>query len=173
MESKNVIIGVISFAIMIIVFFFRNRFKHLRKYGYFGILLLALIGNISMLSPAASLVSLVGGRFYNVFLVGLMAATGCLLGEILTYNIGAAAGEIALKKEPWYEPAKIFMEKNGFLTILGFTSIPNPIFNIAALAAGGLGYNFWAFLLASFLGNWLQYTFTAFIGSLTKKIIKF
>ena len=177
MDSTSVIIGVVSISIMIIAFLFRNRFrdnfKHLRKYGYLGIFLLALIGNITILSPAASLVSLVGGRFYNIFLVGLMAATGCLLGEILIYNVGSAAGEIALKKEKWYEPVKMFMDKNGFLTILGFTSIPNPIINFAALAAGGLGYNIWAFLLASFLGNWIQYTITAFIGSLTTKIIKF
>jgi membrane protein YqaA with SNARE-associated domain len=167
---STIIVGVISLLIMILVGYFFNTFKNYKHYGLFGITLLCLVGNIYFMSPAASLVSMIGGRFYNIFLVGLFAAIGCIVGEVLTYNIGSATGEIALKQKNWYEPAKSYMIKNGFLTVFIITCIPNPFVNVSGLLAGSLKYNFWEFLVASFLGNWVQYTITAFIGSLTKKI---
>jgi membrane protein YqaA with SNARE-associated domain len=166
---STIIFGGISLLIIIFVGYFFNTFKHY-NYGLFGIMFLCLIGNIYFLSPTASLVSMIGGRFYNIFLVGLFAAIGCIVGEILIYNIGAATGEISLKQKKWYEPAKSYMIKNGFFTVFLITCIPNPFVNVSALLAGSLKYNFWMFLMASFLGNWVQYTITAFIGSLTKKI---
>jgi len=169
-EGSTIMVGVISLLIMILVSYFFNTVKKYNDYGLFGITLICIIGNIYFLSPTASLVSIIGGRFYNIFLVGLFAAIGCIVGEILTYNIGAATGEIALKQENWYEPAKSYMIKNGFLTVFIITSIPNPFVNVSGLLAGSLKYNFWEFLVASFLGNWVQYTITAFIGRLTKKI---
>lgn len=172
-EKTHVIIavGAASLTTMIVVgIFFRHKLKHLNKYGYLGIFLFCLIGNIAMFSPAAPMITLISGRYYTAWLVGLTAALGAILGEVLAYNVGAV-GQLAIKDEPWFETVHQYMEKNGFLTILMVTAVPNPVFNFAGGAAGFLHYPMWKFLIASFLGNWMQYTITAGLGSLTKKII--
>ena len=174
METKDKVIvgvGVGSLVAMLVVgTFFRNKLKHLKKYGYLGIFLGCLIGNMSIFAPTGLMVTLVGGRFYNVWLVGLCAAFGSILGEILAYNIGAV-GQLAIKDKPWFEKVHQHMEKNGFFTILFVTAIPNPIFNIAAGTAGALHYPFWKFMIASFFGNWVQFTITASLGNFSKKVI--
>lgn len=172
-ENTHVIIavGAASLTTMIVVgIFFRHKLKHLQKYGYLGIFLLCLIGNIAIFSPAAPMVTLISGRYYKPWLVGLTAALGAVLGEVLAYNVGAV-GQLAIKDKPWFETVHQYIEKNGFLTILLVTAVPNPVLNFASAAAGALHYPLWKSLIASFLGNWLQYFITASLGLLTKKII--
>ena len=129
-----------------------------------------MIGNIAIFSPAAPMITLISGRYYNAWLVGLAAALGAILGEVLAYNVGAV-GQLAIKDKPWFETVHQYMEKNGFFTILLVTAVPNPVFNFAGGTAGAFHYPMWKFMIASFFGNWLQYTITATLGSLTKKVI--
>ena len=172
MEVNNIlIIGILSILVMILVsIFFRHRIHKLKEYGYLGIFLLCLIGNINVFSPASFTASVIGGRFYNPLIVGFIAALGSIFGEFLAYNIGAV-GQLAIKDKEWFEPLHENMEKHGFFTILFVTAIPNPIFNIAAGGSGALNYPLGKFLIASFLGNWLQYTILATVGNFSNNII--
>ena len=174
MELNNtilIIIGVLSILVMIFVsIYFKNRINHFKEYGYLGIFLLCLIGNINIFSPGSFTASVFGGRHYNPLIVGFIAALGSILGEILAYNVGAL-GQLAIKDKEWFEPLHQNMEKNGFLTILFVTAIPNPIFNIAAGGSGALNYPLGKFLIASFLGNWLQYSILAMVGKFSTQII--
>ena len=172
MEVNNIlIIGILSILVMVLVsIFFRHRIHQFKEYGYLGIFLLCLIGNINVFSPASFTASVIGGRYYNPLLVGFIAALGSILGEILAYNVGAI-GQLAIKDKEWFEPLHQNMEKNGFFTILFVTAIPNPIFNFAAGGSGALNYPLGKFLFASFLGNWLQYSILATIGKVSNIII--
>lgn len=165
------IIGALSLVLMLTIgFVFRKKMHHLKKYGILGIFLMTLVGNTSIMSPVGPVVSVLGGRIYPPWLVGIVAATGSVLGEILTYNIGGIAEETNLTEKKWYDTVKEFMEKNGFPTIVIVTSIPNPFVNFSAVAAGSIGYPLLKFLAASWLGNWIQFTICASLGTLTKKI---
>lgn len=164
-------LGAVSFIVMLTIgFVFRNKLHHLKKHGILGIFLFTLIGNASIFSPVGPAVSILGGRIYPPWLVGFVAACGAVFGEILTYNIGSIAEETNITEKPWYEKVQTFMTKNGFLTIVFVTSIPNPLINFAAVTAGFVGYPLWKFLVASWMGNWLQFTIFAWIGSFSKKI---
>jgi len=163
------IIGVFSLVSMIMIgFIFRNRLNHLKKYGIIGIFLMTLIGNSSVLSPVGPLASVIGGSIYPPWLVGIAAATGSIIGEILMYNIGGIAESKINENTKWYNIIKYFMEKNGFPTIMVVTAIPNPVINFAAIAAGSIGYPLWKFLIASWIGNWIQFTIFAAFGSLIR-----
>lgn len=164
------IIGAISLVFFITIgFIFRNKLHHLKKYGILGIFLMTLIGNSSIFSPIGPIASVFGGRVYPPWFVGIVAATGSVLGEIITYNIGGIAEETNIEDKKWYNTVNQFMEKNGFPTIVLVTSIPNPFINFSAVVAGSIGYPLWKFLMASWLGNWIQFTICAALGSLTKK----
>ena len=162
------IIGVVSLVSMITIgVVFRNRLNHLKKYGIIGIFLMTLIGNSSVLSPVGPVASVIGGSIYPPWLVGIAAATGSVIGEILMYNIGGIA-ESGNEHKKWYNSIKYFMEKNGFPTIVLVSAIPNPVTNIAAITAGSIGYPLWKFLIAAWIGNWIQFTMCAAFGSLIR-----
>jgi len=163
------IIGAVSLLTMIMFgAFFRNKLHHLKKYGILGIFFLTLIGNSSILLPIGPFASVIGGTLYPPWLVGIAAATGSVIGEILMYNIGGIAENENNKHKKWYNIIKYFMEKNGFPTIVLVTSIPNPVFNFSAIVAGSIGYPMWKFLIAAWIGNWIQFTISATLGSLIK-----
>lgn len=160
------IIGVISLLFMITVgFIFRTKLYHLKKYGILGIFLMTLISNSSILAPIGPIVSVLGGRVYPPWFVGIVAATGSIMGEILVYNVGRITTNT---DEKWYNIIKHFMENNGFPTIVLVTAIPNPLINISAIVAGSINYPMWKFLMATFIGNWIQFTICAYLGSFTK-----
>ena len=129
---------------------------------------MTLVGNSSMFSSIGPIAAVIGGRVYPPWFVGIIAATGSILGEILTYNVGGIAEETELENKKWYNTIKYFMEKNGFPSIVVVTAIPNPFLNFAAISAGAIGYPLWKFLTASWIGNWIQFTICAAFGSLTK-----
>jgi len=171
-KETHIVIGVFSLLCMIIVgFLFKNQYKKFTRYGYLGIFLFCLISNISIFFPGVALVSVLGGRLYNPWIVGMLAALGCIVGEILAYNIGAAGGAM-IKGSNTYQVVENYMEKNGFLTIFFVTIIPNPVFNVVAGVAGSIEYPFYKFLIATFGGNWIQYSVLAYLSSLTKNLWK-
>jgi len=172
MEKRTtIIIGVASLLVTIVIsIIFRKNLKHFKKYGYLGVFLFCLIGNSTMLSPAGPLITLFAGRIYNPFIIGVVAAAGCILGEYLAYNIGAVAGTMDLQQHGWYKKITAFFDKNGFLTIATITAIPNPLLNFASAMGGALHYPLWLVLIASFLGNTVQFTITASLGKLSKNI---
>ena len=165
----NYVIGTFSLLSMIIIgVFFRNKMPNLKKYGILGIFLITLIGNSSIIAPIGPFASVIGGSIYPPWLVGIAAACGSVVGEILMYNIGGIAESQTIENKKWYDTIKYFMEKYGFPTIVVVTSIPNPVTNFSAIAAGSIGYPLWKFLIAAWIGNWIQFTLCASLGSLIK-----
>lgn len=166
-----VVLVLISVFFMIAIGWYLDKNIHkFKRYGYFGIFLCCLIGNVALFSPGASLISILGGRHFPILLVGLMAACGALLGEIVSYNVGRVSGN-TVDNQFWYEKVNEFMDKNGFFTVLLVSAVPSPIMNISGIVSGATDYSFLKFIIASFCGNWLQYTITAGIGYLSINII--
>ena len=172
MEKKYAIaVGVGYLVLLTIVWLmFRNKHVHFKRYGYVGIFLFCLVSNISILIPMGAAVSVLAGRLYNPLVVGILAALGSILGEILAYNVGSA-GTVFMEHARWYETVKYYTTKNGFLTFFAVSSVPTPFFNFGAMMAGAVKYPLLQFLIASFSGNWLQYTALAFFGQLTTRIV--
>jgi len=165
--SVNVMLYVLF--VLVVTFVFFHQHKKFRHFGYLGIFVTTLISNITIFAPANSIVTVFGGRVYNPIVVGFIAALGSVLGEIIPYKV-AASGSSVVQNTKYYATIKKYMETNGFLTIVAVTSIPNPIVNPSSLIAGSIKYPFPKYLVASFLGNWLQFTICAFFGSLTKHV---
>jgi membrane protein YqaA with SNARE-associated domain len=161
-------IAVISILLMGVGYLYRNKLKRFKKYGYLGIFLVSLLSNVAVLSPAAPFVSMMGGTLYNVWLIGLVAGLGATIADILPYNLGSV-GDTALTDNKWYQLTKHYMQQNGFITVFILSLIPNPFFDLAGVIAGLTGFSFWLFLLASFLGKILKYTFFAFVGHSVSK----
>ena len=148
---------------MIIAFLYRNRLRYFEKYGYLGIFIISIIGNIAIFSPTAPIASMLGGSIYNPWVVSFVTALGAVVGEMASYIVGYA-GENSIHQYTYYDKIKHFMELNGTLTIFLLSVIPNPLFDLVGILAGATNYPLRHFILISFFGKWIKYGIFALVG---------
>ncbi len=56
------------------------------------------------------------------------------------------------------------MAHYGFLTLLGLSAVPNPLFEFAGITAGAVRMNFWRFLLAVAIGKTTRVIILVIVG---------
>jgi membrane protein YqaA with SNARE-associated domain len=135
--------------------------KLLKRYSLLGIFVSAILSSISVV-PVTQTVSLVAGRYMNPLLVGFVSALGNVVGEIVFYALGYT-GKLLVEDQAWYDTVSGYMQKI-------VSAIPAPAVNVVATIAGSVNYPIVKYLLASFLGNWLQFTLLAYISYATNYI---
>ena len=154
-------------AITIFVFSVRDRAAELAVYGYPGIFLVSLLAYATVFFPAPGLAIVFGmaGVFHPLG-VALAAALGAGLGESTGYLAGIS-GRSVVENSQAYRRIQPFVEKYGAYAIIALTAIPNPIVDVASVAAGALKLPFWKFLLAAWTGQMIKMTAIAYAGSLS------
>lgn len=148
-----------------IIIYFRNDLENLQGYGIFGIFLISILGNATVIIPAPVFLSaFIGGSIYNPIFIGLMVALGATIGELTGFMAGFG-GRVAIKDRKHFVKIEKWMTKSGFLTLLILAAIPNPLFDLAGMFAGATNYPIKKFLLATFLGKALKFLTVALLGS--------
>jgi len=126
-------------------FYFSTDISNLKSYGYFGLFLINVIGAASILLPSPAAASVLGGgAFLQPFLgvpawvwVGLVAGLGEAIGEFSGYAAGYG-GRSLVEQRPSYVRISRWMERRGTVTMFLMSTIPNPLFDVAGLAAGAV-----------------------------------
>jgi membrane protein YqaA with SNARE-associated domain len=104
--------------------------------------------------------------FLNPFLLGVVAGVGSAFGELTGYMIGYGGREaIDRKMLPEYRRQKGWIRSADMLALFVLAALPNPIFDIAGMAAGALRVPVWRFLLAVALGKIIKFLAVAYLGS--------
>lgn len=148
-----------------LIIYFRNDLARLQGYGLFGILLISILGNATVVIPAPVILSaFVGGSIYNPILVGLIVAFGATIGE-LTGFIAGLGGRVAITDHRHFSKIEHWMGRSGFFTLLVLAAIPNPLFDLAGIFAGATNYPIKKFLLATFIGKSVKFLTVALLGS--------
>jgi len=137
------------------------------KWGYVGLFFAVLITNATLFigipTPTYVLIAVALGM--NPLLVSIVAAAGSAIGESTGYFIGLGSKKILEKKyKEFYDKWGPLFEKYSFMTILAIAALPVPPDDFAGLLAGSVGYKYWKFLLATFLGKFLKYGATAMLA---------
>lgn len=165
-----VVAGVLALSASIYVF--RDRFAELAAVGYPGIFLVSLLGNATIILPAPSLALVFAmGSALSPLGVGLAAGLGEALGELTGYAAGFG-GRAAIEEGRTYRRLVAWMQRAGGPTIFVLSVIPNPIFDLAGLAAGTLRYPVWRFLLFCWLGKTIKTLVVAWAGSMSFTILE-
>ena len=152
-------------AISVYIFSIRDKAEQLSAYGYPGIFLLSLLAYATVLLPAPGVaVVFTMGAVFNPFGVALAAGAGAALGEMSGYLAGFS-GQAAIERADIYIRLSQWMRRNGPLTILILSAIPNPFFDLAGVAAGVLKIPLRKFLFYCWIGETLKMTLFAFAGS--------
>jgi membrane protein YqaA with SNARE-associated domain len=161
----HILVFTLVIALTILLFIFRNEVKHLGIYGYPGIFIISIIANATIIIPIPGiLITTAMGAVFNPLGVALAAGAGSAIGELTGYLAGFG-GQVIIEKKDWYERVMKWMKKYGDVTIFTLSLIPNPLFDLAGMAAGTLKLPVWRFLLACFLGKFLKMLIFAYFGA--------
>jgi membrane protein YqaA with SNARE-associated domain len=152
-------------------FYFSANVESLKSYGYAGLFLINVIGAASILLPSPAAASVFGGgALLQDFLgvpafiwVGLVAGMGEAVGEFSGYAAGYG-GRLIIQERPAYARIHAWMQKRGFITMFLMSTIPNPVFDIAGLAAGAVQMPLRSFFIAVLSGKIIKNTWIAAAG---------
>ncbi|MFQ5826713.1 MAG: DedA family protein [Dehalococcoidia bacterium] len=140
---------------------------NLDSLGYVGVFFFTLLGSATLFLPSGGGAAIIlAGAVLNPIAVGFLAGIGGALGELTGYAVGYEGGAFLEKRANLYVRAKSWMERRGSITIFVLSAVPNPVFDAAGLAAGGIRYPLRNFLFLVWAGKTLQGLAGASLGAL-------
>jgi len=151
-------------AITLYIYSIRDRVEEFQAFGYPGIFIIALLANATILLPAPGLAIVYAmGAVFNPIGVGLAAGSGGAIGELSGYLAGFS-GQAVIERTDVYERIRPWVNKYGGWAILVLSAIPNPLFDVAGIAAGIAKMPFWTFLFFVWIGQLIKMTIFAYAG---------
>lgn len=162
----------IAFAILIAagVFYFSSSIIALGNLGYAGVFIISLLSSATIFIPAPGWAVVIAlSKMLNPFLVGIIAGLGSGLGEITGYIAGNGAKNAIADER--FAKFRETIGKNDTVAIFLLAFIPNPVFDIAGIAAGSLGIPVWRFLIPCILGRVLRYVVLAYTGAFVQDFL--
>ena len=155
-------------VISIYVFSVRDQAEELARYGYPGIYLLSILATATVILPAPGILFVFAmGAVFNPIGVALAAGTGAAIGELSGYLAGFG-GQAVVEKAQLYETIRNWMQSHPNLSYLAITVlafVPNPIFDLAGIAAGTLRMPVTRFLFFCWIGKTLKMLLFAYAGA--------
>ena len=144
----------------------RPSLEGLSSYGYPGIYLIMTLSSATVFLPAPGwAVVLATSTFWNPMAVGIAAGLGAATGELTGFVLGYGSGALLQgRRLELFERVQVWLRKNGFITLLCMAAVPNPLFDVAGVAAGSFGYPVWKFLIAVGIGNLAKYLVISHLG---------
>ncbi len=138
--------------------------ERFRRWGYLGAFMMALIGSTTVILPIPHLAfTFTMGSVLTPWLIGLCAGTGDALGELWGYLAGYAVEDLFAEWK-FYPLVERWMRKNGELTVFLMGVVPMPLFDLAGIAGGAVGFPVWRFFLATWLGKTIKAVLFAWGG---------
>jgi len=165
-------VGLLLTAFTLAFFYFSADISNLRGYGYVGLFLVNVMGAASILLPSPAAASVFGGGALLGNLlgapafvwVGLIAGLGEAVGEFSGYVAGYG-GRIMVEKRPVYQRIHRWMDAHGTATMFLMSTVPNPLFDLAGLAAGAVQMPVRRFFLAVLAGKVIKDMWMAAAGA--------
>jgi uncharacterized membrane protein YdjX (TVP38/TMEM64 family) len=149
----------------------RDQISKLAGLGYPGIFLASLLASATLILPVPGvLITTAMGAVFNPFWVAIAAGSGAALGEITGYLAGYS-GQAVVERVGVYEKVVNWMRRYGDITILVLAIIPNPIFDVAGIAAGMLKMPLHRFLIWCILGKMIKMMIFAYSGAALENIL--
>lgn len=154
--SYSVVLGAVGAGLFLWI---TGRLEY-KEQGYATAFLLNLIGSGALVIPVPGFAAVCGGAApslgLNPVLLGGAGAIGAALGEVTGYLAGFG-GQSLVARFPFYARIHAWVVRRGGLALFVLAAIPNPLFDIAGIAAGGLGYPLHRFLFYVFAGKVIRF----------------
>ena len=154
-------------ALIAVLFIYRDQVKKLEEYGYLGIFLLSIAANATIIIPIPGVAFATAmGAIFNPVGVAVAAGLGAAIGELSGYLAGFSGQGVA-ERSARYDRLTEWMRQHQNLAYLGIfllAFIPNPLFDLAGMAAGALKLPIWKFYISCSTGKILKMMMFAYAG---------
>jgi membrane protein DedA with SNARE-associated domain len=145
--------------------------RELTRYGmlkYVGVFIISAAASATIVIPVPGLaMTSAFGAFsanpWDPLWFGISSGLGATVGEMTGYMLGFS-GRMAIPYTRTYERIVEWMGKWGSWTIFFLALIPNPLFDIAGMAAGILKYPAWKFILVGAAGRLPKHILFSYFG---------
>ncbi len=166
MQKYKKFLGLLAaILISVLIFIFRDKFSLLRGFGLFGLFIISIIGNATIVLPApVVLAAFVGGAVFNPLIVAVVVAAGATIGELTGYMAGYAGQEV-VENEIKLQKVKNWMNKRGLWTLFVLAAIPNPLFDLAGIVAGATKIPVYKYMVVVFLGKVIKFGVFSYLGA--------
>lgn len=155
---------IFAVSISVLIFIFRDSFIHLQGMGLFGLFILSILGNATIILPVpVVLTAFIAGSIYNPVLVSVIIALGSSIGELTGYFAGVSGRETIDSNEK-IKRVKVWMDKYGLWTIFVLAAIPNPLFDLAGIIAGAYKISIYKYFIVVFFGKLIKFALIAYLG---------
>lgn len=162
-------IFLLSIALSIAFFEFRDYFRQASSLGLFGLFVVNFVSSATFfVSAPAFLTIITGGNLYPPITVALVSAFGASLGDMLGFAFGHSGRRLTKKKLDRHKTIR-FLEKHfhrhGALIIFLLAVLPNPFFDAIGILAGVVNYPVLRFFVIMFVGRFIRYWALAQVGA--------
>lgn len=170
-QILTVVILVVAFATTILILFDPERRAQLEILiaspgGLVVLFFLSALSSATLILPVPGIaLTALAATIADPLIVGIIAGAGQALGEMTGYLAGYS-GQTLIDESPRYARLAVWMRKYGALTVFVLALIPNPIFDIAGIAAGALRMPWWLYLLSAGAGKIIKNVLLAYGAAL-------
>ena len=155
----------VGLGIAVTVWSLRGYISGVEAVGYPGVFFLSFLGSVTMVLPVPGLAGVcVLSTKLSPFLLGLLAGIAETIGELSGYAIGYGGGSV-IERRGFYVKLKGWMERRGTLVLFLVSIIPNPVFDVVGIAAGGVRFSLPKFLATVWVGKTLKGMLVAYTCS--------
>ena len=151
----GLLVFVVAFVVFGGVLLLTGRLDY-QSIGFPVIWAISLIGAGSIILPAPSLAVVCLGASPDVGLhpaiIGLVAGSAEALGEMTGYLAGLS-GNTLVQRHRLYPRVRGWLIGRGAIVLFALAVIPNPVFDLIGIAAGGIRYPILKFLAIVFVGK--------------------
>ncbi len=166
MDKKTEGVLQVLFAIVVValVLLLNKDIEKFRELGYLGLFIISIASSATVLIPGPGrFVALALGRSLDPIAVGLIGGIGSAIGELTGYIAGHGVSEI-VQTSSYFKKFKNLIEKYDAIAIFFLALIPNPLFDLAGIAAGALHMKWHRYLLATACGRIISFAILAYLG---------
>ena len=169
----RVAILVFVIALTALLLIYHKDVEKLQGYGYPGIFLFSILANATIIIPMPGvLFTSAMGAIFNPWWVALAAGSGAAVGELSGYLAGLS-GRGLVAKNKTSDQIEYWVKRYGGLAIFLLALIPNPLFDMAGLAAGALRMKVHRFLFFLWLGKVGKMLVFSLLGSSIMQLLHF
>lgn len=160
-------------ASAVVVYVVGVDITELEDLGYPGLFAITFIGAASVVVPMPGFAAVAGGGAIldpvlgvpAPIVVGLVAGLAEALGEFSGYAMGYG-GTPAIEQRRAYRIVHGWMRRRGAAAMFALAAIPNPLFDLAGVAAGALRMPLPRFFIAVLAGKTVKSMYVAGAGAL-------
>jgi membrane protein YqaA with SNARE-associated domain len=155
------LILLLTIGVTVGLFLFARRYpekiEEFKTYGYLGDFIVCLISNATVILPVPGILIFIPlAHTLNPVLVGLVGATGGVIGEVTGYMAGYGGQGVA-RRGRMYDRVENWMKKWGVWVVFIFAAAPFLPVDVAGMVAGALRFPLWKYMVAVWVGKSIKY----------------